>query len=242
MTGRQKDVSGGERGWRMAFHVVLRRLGESRGDRGIDRGSPIVPSLMIPHAPPRPPSRGQPPSPARKETPGSPHALPLSRESCAGPSSGRGKGRGGNCCNGASREPCPSEVVCPSLPGGGLRIRPAPRSSLLSPPLALFSTSCQSSGPAASTAQSLLRCHCCWQARIRKGEWAGGGGWEEMGSTMPPPPSLGFLPWNPHTPPRLLGTRALETGLSCSMLSLSPYSKKMSVMEAEWRRSQVEND
>ncbi|XP_058577790.1 uncharacterized protein LOC131507271 [Neofelis nebulosa] len=94
------------------------------------------------------------------------------------------------------------------LLGCSLVARPSSRSSSPSPPPSLFSPSCQSSGPAASAAQSPLRCHCCRQAETREGEWAGGRGREERGSTLPPSARCGFCPWTPHTPPRSFGNCA----------------------------------
>ncbi|KAL4843558.1 hypothetical protein H8958_016107, partial [Nasalis larvatus] len=66
-------------------------------------------------------------------------------------------------------------------------------------PLLCFLPAAGPAGPAASTAQSLLRCHFCWQAEVRKREWARGRGREEKGSTTPP--SFGVRTRTPHTTP-----------------------------------------
>lgn len=83
MTGRQHTVRGAEGGWRTAFRVVLRRTGESRGGGGSSRGSPVVPGLLSPYAPPRPPSRWQPPRPRAEGSARLPPRSPaLSRVLC----------------------------------------------------------------------------------------------------------------------------------------------------------------
>lgn len=118
MTGLLGKAGGGEGGWGTAFPVFLRAW---RGIPGLRRrrGSRVVPRLPTPPAPParalrRPLSAAAPAPRGRKR-----RAPPTLSRSLASPvqalfgGRGRGRGRRGNCCNRAPREPCPGEA------GGG---------------------------------------------------------------------------------------------------------------------------
>lgn len=112
-------------------------------------------------------------------------------------------------------------LACASLTASGdLLVGPASRSSSSSPPPALFSPGCQSCGPVASTNQSPLRCHCCWQAGVREGEWAGVAVGRREALLCHPQPDLASSPaprtHTPYTPGRF-GNRASSAGSSRSV-------------------------